>query len=178
LWTDYGKRGGAFPVTRVTRSVRLGHSEAAGGGRILTGMEDTAGFNSRLLSTLASHERVCTFERGTTLFRAGDAPLGVHVLLSGEVDLQFDVDRHAEPVHFDVAGQILGLSSLVSGRNQEYTALARTSVVTGFVDRDTFFRILHEAPERWFDVLQVLSRDISSCYDRVKEMASRKLARL
>lgn len=135
---------------------------------------DTTEFNSRLINTLAEYQKVHVFERGASLFKENETPDGVHVLLSGEVDLLFARRGDDIPLHFASAGQILGLSSIVSGRNHEYSATATTTVLTGFVDRDTLFRVLHDNPERWFDVLQVLSRDIISCYDRVKQLVTGK----
>lgn len=138
----------------------------------ITQPHDYITFNARLLTALAEVQTVHVFERGATLFREGDTPAGVHVLLSGEIELMFTLHGELAPINFAVPGQILGLSSIVSGRLNEYTATAATTVLTGFVDRETLFRVLHDAPERWFDVLQVLSSDISSCYSRVKELAS------
>ena len=134
---------------------------------------DSFDFNARLLHTLAPYEKVLVYQPGAVLFRQDFEPEGVHVLLAGEVDLSFSGKNEAVPVHFTVTGQVLGLSSIVSGRTHEYTTTAATQVTSGFVDRETFFRILHQAPAHWFDVLQVLSADIVSCYDRVKQLASR-----
>lgn len=133
---------------------------------------DTTEYNSRLISALAEYQKVHVYERGTILFKEGETPEGVHVLLSGEVDLLFTRRDDAVPLHFARAGQVLGLSCLVSGRNHEYTATATSTVLTGFVDKATLFKVLHDNPERWFDVLQVLSSDIISCYDRVKQLAT------
>ena len=119
-----------------------------------------------------SYQKVHVFERGAELFKEGDVPEGVHVLLSGEVDLLFMRRDDAVPLHFARAGQVLGLSCLVSGRNHEYTATATSTVLTGFVDKATLVKVLHDNPDRWFDVLQVLSSDIISCYDRVKQLAT------
>jgi CRP-like cAMP-binding protein len=135
---------------------------------------DTNEFNSRLINTLAEYQKVHVFERGVSLFKENEAPVGVHVLLSGEVDLLFARRGDDVPLHFASAGQILGLSSLVSGRNHEYTATATTTVLTNFIERDVLFNVLHDNPQRWFDVLQVLSSDIISCYDRVKQLATGK----
>ncbi len=133
-------------------------------------------FNSRLLHTLAPYEKILVFEPGTVLFRQNEVPEGVHVLLGGAVDMTFSGKTDTVPVHFTITGQVLGLSSIVSGRAHEYTTTAATQVTTGFVDRDTFVRILHQAPAHWFDVLQVLSADIVSCYDRVKQLVARARA--
>lgn len=124
-----------------------------------------------LLQTLAPHEALTTFAPGTVLFRESTTPLGVHVLLSGAVDLHFVGRNGDRPLQVAEAGTILGLSSLMSGRPQEYTATAASTLVTGFVDSTTFFRVLNETPALWLAVLKILSRDISSCYDRVRALA-------
>lgn len=124
-----------------------------------------------LLQTLAPHQALTTFAPGTVLFRENTTPLGVHVLLSGTVGLHFIGRNGDRPLHIGEAGTILGLSSLMSGRPQEYTATAATNLVTGFVDTATFFRVLNETPSLWLSVLKILSRDISSCYDRVRALA-------
>jgi CRP-like cAMP-binding protein len=129
-------------------------------------------FNSRLIAALAPYETVHVFERGTEFFRAGEEPKGIYVLLSGEVDLFFTSRHETAPLHFAVPGQILGLSSIVANKTHEYTATAVTTVLIGFIARDVFFKVLHDSPARWFDVLQVLSSDISSCYDRVKQLVA------
>jgi CRP-like cAMP-binding protein len=135
---------------------------------------DTDLCNAALLAAFAPHERVQSFVPGTVLFEGGSEPNGVHILLSGDIDLQFLVRKADKSVCFNVAGQILGLSSIVSGRPHEYTAMALTPVLTGFIDRGIFLGTLHQSPKLWFDVLQVLSRDINSCYDRVKSLVSRR----
>ena len=129
-------------------------------------------FNARLIAALAPYETVRVFERGTVIFREGEEPKGIHVLLSGEIELLFSTHTDSAPLLFAVPGQILGLSSIVSGRNHEYTATSKTTVLMGFVPSNVFFKVLHDSPARWFDVLQVLSSDISSCYARVKELVA------
>jgi CRP-like cAMP-binding protein len=129
-------------------------------------------FNGRLISALAPYEAVRVFERGSVVFSEGEEPKGIYVLLSGEIDLLFSARGEKTPLHFAVPGQILGLSSIVSGRKHEYTATAASTLLLGFIEREVFYRVLHETPERWFDVLQVLSNDIASCYDRVKQLAA------
>jgi CRP/FNR family cyclic AMP-dependent transcriptional regulator len=124
-----------------------------------------------LLQVLAANQVLYTFEPGTIVFREGTPPNGVYVLLSGQVDLHFTGRNDDRALLFEESGTILGLSSLMSGRPQEYTATAVTSLITGFVDNETFFRVLNENPALWLNVLRILSRDISSCYDRVRELA-------
>lgn len=124
-----------------------------------------------LLQTLAPYQTLYTFEPGSVVFQEGTAPAGLHILLSGHVDLHFAGRNGDLPLQLAEAGTILGLSSLMSGRAQEYTATASTTIITGFIDSATFFRVLNENPSLWLNVLRILSRDISSCYDRVRELA-------
>jgi CRP-like cAMP-binding protein len=130
--------------------------------------------NRALLDALAPYEVLTTFNSGRVLFDEGVTPTGVHVLLSGDVDLKFSSRVDTEPIRLSEGGTVLGLSSMVAWRGHEYTATAVGPVMTGFVDRETFLRVLDESPTRWFDVLQILSRDISSCYDRVRELSERR----
>ena len=126
---------------------------------------------TQLLQTLAPHQISGSYAPGAVLFHEGAQPWGVHILLSGKVDLHF-AGRNADlPLQLEGNGTILGLSAMMGGRAHEYTATAATTVTTGFLDTATFFRVLNETPSLWLTVLQVLSRDIQSCYDRVRELA-------
>ena len=124
-----------------------------------------------LLETLAPHQVLSSYSPGATIFRETAAPFGVHVLVSGAIDLHFGGRNGDNPLRVSEPGTIFGLSSLMGGRPHEYTATAATNVVTGFLDTTTFFRVLNETPALWLTVLRVLSRDISSCYDRVRELS-------
>lgn len=126
-----------------------------------------------VLQALAPFETVQSWPAGRILFREGELPAGVYVLLSGEVDLIFSSrSGKAKTLRIAVAGQILGLSSLVSGRAHEYTASTESATtVTGYIDREKLLDVLNQEPRLWFSVLQILSGDIQSCYDRMKALA-------
>lgn len=138
-------------------------------------MNDTqtpADHNGRLLAALSPHQVTHVYEAGSTLFRQNAEPGGVHILLSGQVDLVFSRNDPQRSLRYPTPGLILGLSSLIAGRTQEYDAIAATTVITGYIDKETLLGILHADPALWFAVLQVLSADIISCYDRVKQLTS------
>jgi CRP-like cAMP-binding protein len=126
---------------------------------------------TELLQTLAPHQIPGSYASGSVLFHEGAQPWGVHILLSGTVDLYFAGRNADQPLQLEGNGTILGLSAMMGGRPHEYTATASSTVTTGFLDTATFFRVLNETPALWLTVLQILSRDISSCYDRVRELA-------
>lgn len=124
-----------------------------------------------LAETLAPYLIAGTYAPRSMLFTEGAQPWGVHVLQSGAIDLHFAGRNSGEPLRLAERGTILGLSSLMGARPHEYTATAATNITTGFVDTATFFRVLNEMPSLWLTVLRILSRDISSCYERVRELS-------
>ena len=129
--------------------------------------------SSSVLQTLAPYETVEGWPAGKLLFREVENPRGVYVLLSGEVDLLFSSrSGQSKPLRVAEAGQILGLSCVVSGRPHDCSATARSSVVTGFIAKDAFLSLLDESPALWFSVLQMLSTDINSCYDCMRTLTA------
>ena len=134
---------------------------------------DTEGSNRALIEALSPFALRRMLEPGEVIFVEGAWPDGVHVLERGSADLLFSGRGEHTPHRLD-AGTILGLSSMVSERAHEYTATAVDGVTVGFVSRTTFFQVLTETPAHWFDVLRILSRDIGSCYDRVRELSQRR----
>ena len=125
-------------------------------------------------TTLADHETLLRFRAGETLFREGDDPDGVYVLLSGTVKLLFaGRTGDAKPLREAQAGQILGLSSVVTRRQHECTATAAEPCEVAFVERDDFLRALEESPGVWFSVLHVLSNEVNAVYDDMRVLAAR-----
>ena len=114
-------------------------------------------------------------EAGGVVFKEGDAPRGVYLVYSGEVDLVFSAQdgRHSKPLPTAEPGQILGVSAVVSDHPYEFSATAKTSVMLGFICRDAFMRALEANPNIWFSVLNVLSSDVGEVYDNMRELALR-----
>jgi CRP-like cAMP-binding protein len=128
--------------------------------------------NPLTTQTLAPYERIERWPAGALLFREGERPRGVYFLHSGEVDLLFSSRAgEAKPLLVAEAGQLLGVSCVVSGRPHDCSATARTGCVTGFIDRETFLRVLDEQPALWFTVLQMISSDINSCWDCMRTLS-------
>jgi CRP-like cAMP-binding protein len=114
-------------------------------------------------------------EAGAVVFTEGDKPHGVYLVYSGEVDLLFSAQdgRHSKHLPPAEAGQILGVSAVVSNHPHEFSAKARTPVMLGFICRDAFMRALEANPNIWFSVLDVLSNDVGDVYDNMRELALR-----
>jgi CRP/FNR family transcriptional regulator, cyclic AMP receptor protein len=85
------------------------------------------------------------FPKGAVLFVEGQTPQGIHMLCQGEVKLS-TISRDGRNLILKVArpGEILGLSSCISGLSFDVTAEAHTPCQTNFVKRPDFLRFLRE----------------------------------
>lgn len=140
----------------------------------LTDMEMTNTFRSLAAETLAPYETLESWPAGRVLFREGSQPEGVYFLHEGEVDLCFSSARSGEArsLLLAEAGQILGLTCVVSGRPHDSSATTRTACVTGFVEKHQFLRLLDEKPALWLTVLRMISSSINACWDCMRSLAA------
>ena len=123
------------------------------------------------LDGLEAYERAERVGKGDVLFREGQDPQGVYVLRSGQVDLVFAAKTgQAKPLRVAEAGQILGLSCIVSRKPHDCTATARSSATVGFIEKTTFQRLLEEQPTLWFKVLQYISAEVNACWDCMRAL--------
>ena len=123
---------------------------------------------SVLESPLASVESLLSFQPGDVLFRESEPPCGIYILHSGMVDLLFAArNGNVKPLRVASAGQILGLSAVISDRDYDCTAKARTICRAGFIDGEDLRRVLDDRPEVWFNVLRLLSTDVNGAYGDV-----------
>ena len=109
---------------------------------------------------------------GEMLFMEGEAPAGVYVLRSGEVDLLFVTsDGTVKLLRMATAGRILGLGAVVMGGIHGCSAITRLACEVGFIARDEMLRLLEQCPEVWPYVLRVLSSDVNAVYDDRRSLA-------
>lgn len=120
------------------------------------------------LELLQPYETRHTVPAGKVLFREADPADGVYVLHAGEVALSFS----SKPMQLSEAGEILGLATVMSGRAHDSSALTRTECVVGFVEKSVFLRLLDEQPSLWLIVLQMISANISQCWQSMRAMAA------
>ena len=139
---------------------------------------ETAVGSRRLTSTvdevLAPYETIQMVPAGKVLFREGNDPRGVYYLHSGEVDLRFSSPKSGQTKTLLIAGpgEILGLTSVMSGYGHDSTATARTACITGFVEKARFLRLLEEKPALWVVVLRMISSNISACWECMRSLAA------
>ena len=125
-------------------------------------------YNSVVADSLEAYEKIETWPAGKVLFREGAEPVGVYFLHSGDVDLSFS----SKPLLSAHAGEILGLTSVMSGHAHDSTAVTRSTCVTGFVEMNQFLRLLDEKPALWLTVLRLISSNINQCWDCMRSLSA------
>ena len=110
---------------------------------------------------------------GAVLFCEGDHAHGIYIVHSGAVDLVFAARNGiTKPLQLAGEGQIVGLSSVVSRRPHDATAIVRVPSELGYVDAGRLMELLDRDPTAWFGVLQFLSSGVSSCWESMRQIAS------
>ena len=120
-------------------------------------LRGTEAFRSVPIDELAHVAAVAREERhpaGHVLFREGDPPGGLLVVLEGTVRLV----RGSVPAGEAVAGETLGAWSLFDDHPRRASAIAATEVRLLVLDRDAFFEVLSERIEIVRSLFQELVR--------------------
>jgi len=111
------------------------------------------------------------FPRGTTLFREGHAAHGIFVVCEGRVKLSV-CSESGKRITFRIAGpgEVLGLSAVVSGGNFEVTAETVDNCRVATVKRKDLLRFLRHYREACLQVVNLLSQDLHTAYDKVRSI--------
>lgn len=121
--------------------------------------------------TLRPLEVTQHFKPGTQLFAEGEDPRGIYFVHSGDVELIYSSRTgSAKPLRRVQPGAFLGLSCVVSNRRHDCSATVRSEASIGMVSKTEFQRLLEEKPDLWLTVLQIISGDISSCWQCMRSM--------
>ncbi len=131
--------------------------------------------NTVLFDLVPSNDIVVQhLQPGEAVFGQGDKARGVYLLYSGEVNLVCS-SRTGQEKTLRVAGpgQILGVSAVVANHLHEFSAIAKSPSLLGYICRDSFLRALETNPAIWFSVLNVLSSDVNSVYEDRRALSVR-----
>ena len=108
-----------------------------------------------LLGTIVSKRK------GTILFSRGDTAAGVFLVRAGKVLLALDRINPAFPPRTRGAGSVIGLPAAVGGSPYSLTATVIEDAELAFVPRDELVDCLKQNPSLCFEVMDILSREIS-----------------
>lgn len=124
------------------------------------------------------------YPKGATIFVEGQQPNGVYVLCQGRVKLS-TCSRDGKVIILRIAeaGEVLGLSAVVSDANCEATAEVLEACQVNFVRKEDFLRLIANDPEACFSAIKQLSHKYQTAYTKVRSFglshtAADKLAKL
>ena len=109
--------------------------------------------------------------RGSVLFSEGRQARGVFVLCNGRAKLSISSET-GKRLMLRVAGpgEVLGLSSTLSGKPYELTAETLDSCQVVFVKRKDLLKFLREHPDACLQIVHLLSTDLHTAYERVRSI--------
>jgi CRP/FNR family transcriptional regulator, cyclic AMP receptor protein len=150
--------------------------------------QQASGFYSRLspaaLKDLNSMEFPHCYAANVVLFSEKQEAEGLFVVLDGEVRLSINsTDGKRLSLQIAKKGEILGLSSTLSGRPYEFTAETLYPAKIAPITRRDFLNFLGRHPEAYHAVTEELSRHVSMVCEQLRTVAlsssaPEKLARL
>lgn len=111
------------------------------------------------------------YPRGTVLFREGSSARGIFVLCNGRAKLSV-CSEGGKYLTLRVAGpgEVLGLSASLSGGPYEVTAETLDNAQVAMVKRKDLLRFLRDHREACLQVVNLLSQDLHTAYDRVRSI--------
>jgi CRP/FNR family transcriptional regulator len=137
-----------------------------------------------VLKSLSVASHLSTYPGGAVLFVEGQMPRGAFVLCSGKAKLS-TTSREGKVLILKIAeaGEVLGLSAVISGEPFELTAETAGPCQVNFVERETLVRLMEKNGELGMHAAQALSREFQSAYRDIHDLvlarsSAGKLARL
>jgi CRP-like cAMP-binding protein len=111
--------------------------------------------------------------KGSTLFSRGDEVTGLFLIRSGQVSLELEKGHPAFPARTLSAGSVVGLPAAVGGAPYSLSARVVEDSELVFVSRDAVTECLKKNPTLCFEVMDILSREISSTRTAIKSKSIR-----
>lgn len=118
------------------------------------------------------------FPRGAMLFAEGRPAKGIYVLCDGRARISV-AGENGKRLMLRVAGpgEILGLSSALSGKAYDTTAEALDGAQVVFVKRKDLLKFLRDHQQACMQVVELLSSDLHSAYERVRSVGLNRTRR-
>lgn len=142
------------------------------------------GLSSAVLKMLGAASHLSTYPGGAVLFVEGQTPRGAFVLCSGKAKLS-TTSREGKVLILKIAeaGEVLGLSAVISGEPFELTAETAGPCQVNFIEREALMRLIEKNGEFGLHASQALSREFQSAYRDIHDLvlarsSAGKLARL
>jgi len=142
------------------------------------------GLSPDSLKSLGAASHLSTYPGGAVLFVEGQTPRGAFVLCSGRAKLS-TTSRDGKVLILKIAeaGEVLGLSAVISGEPFELTAETAGPCQVNFVEREALLRLMEKNGEVGLHASQALSKEFQSAYRDIHDLvlarsSAGKLAKL
>jgi CRP/FNR family transcriptional regulator, cyclic AMP receptor protein len=142
------------------------------------------GLSHHGLTSLAEASHLTTFPAGALLFVEGQIPRGAYVLCSGKAKLSTTSrDGKVLILRIAEAGEVLGLSAVISGQPFQVTAETAVPCQVNFIEREALLQRIAKSGELGLHASQALSREFQSAYQDIHDLilarsSAGKLAKL
>ena len=118
------------------------------------------------------------YPRGSTLFSEGRPPRGIFVLCDGRAKLSVCSESGKRlTLRIAAPGEVLGISAVLSGTPYEVTAEVLDNCQVAFVKRKELLKFLRTYRNACLQIVQLLSADLHTAYDRVRAVGLVKTRR-
>jgi len=142
------------------------------------------GLSREVLALLEGVSQPATYPRGALLFVEGQTPRGTYMLCRGKVKLT-TTSRDGKVLILKIAeaGEVLGLSAVISGQPFELTAETISPCHINFIERTALLERIEQNAELGLRSSQVLSREFQLAYRDIHDLllarsSAGKLAKL
>jgi CRP/FNR family cyclic AMP-dependent transcriptional regulator len=142
------------------------------------------GLSHEGLKSLTEASHLTTFPGGALLFVEGQIPRGAYVLCSGKAKLS-TTSRDGKVLILKIAeaGEVLGLSAVISGEPFQVTAETAGPCQVNFIEREALLQRIEKSGELGLHTAQALSREFQSAYQDIHDLilarsSAGKLAKL
>jgi len=133
---------------------------------------DDLAISSTLRQQLLQISKFAIRRAGTVLFRRGDPCAGLFLILNGRVRLILEPSIAAFPDRVLGPGCVLGLPSVMAGEPYSLTAEVVEDAELAEVTQQKLTECLRHGPELCFEIMEMLSREISSTRTAIKRIGN------
>lgn len=123
---------------------------------------------SRMIEHFEANSPVIEANKGEKLFIDSDDVTGVYLVKAGKLEMKVSCPVGANILRKAGRGEILGVAPLFCGKPHKLTCEVTTKAKVVFVESGDFLKYLDAHPDARIYVLQMLSADVSSCFDLIR----------
>lgn len=123
-----------------------------------------------LQAQLQRVSNIISCAKGTVLFHRGDAVRGAFLVRRGSVSLSLEIGNPHYPTRVLGPGSIVGLPATMANAPYSLTAQVAEDAELAFVDRQSMMDCLRLHPELCFQVMDLLSNEITSIRSALKHV--------